>query len=110
MLCRFFVGFPGTRWGCVSICHLALQVVTWVPQNDILAHPKLKAFLSHVGVNSMYEVLSSSSFITLVAFATIAELETSKWVSSPDCDGRSNALTLTAECCGSLVLASVTSW
>ena len=35
---------------------LALQVVTWVPQNDILAHPNLRAFLSHVGINSMYEV------------------------------------------------------
>ena len=32
------------------------QVLTWVPQNDILAHPNLKAFLSHVGINSMYEV------------------------------------------------------
>ena len=33
-----------------------VQVVTWVPQNDILAHPNLRAFLSHVGINSMYEV------------------------------------------------------
>lgn len=36
---------------------LLMQVVTWVPQNDILAHPNLRAFLSHVGLNSMYEVL-----------------------------------------------------
>ena len=35
---------------------LGVQVVTWVPQNDILAHPNLRAFLSHVGINSMYEV------------------------------------------------------
>ena len=35
---------------------LLMQVVTWVPQNDILAHPNLRAFLSHVGLNSMYEV------------------------------------------------------
>ena len=33
-----------------------VQVLTWVPQNDILAHPNLRAFLSHVGINSMYEV------------------------------------------------------
>ena len=33
-----------------------MQVVAWVPQNDILAHPHLRAFLSHVGLNSMYEV------------------------------------------------------
>ncbi len=33
-----------------------MQVLTWVPQNDILAHPNLRGFLSHVGINSMYEV------------------------------------------------------
>ena len=33
-----------------------MQVATWVPQNDVLAHPNTKAFLSHCGVNSMYEV------------------------------------------------------
>ena len=36
--------------GCI------LQVVRWLPQNDILAHPRTRAFLSHCGVNSMYEV------------------------------------------------------
>ena len=35
---------------------LRMQVVAWMPQNDILAHPHLRAFLSHVGLNSMYEV------------------------------------------------------
>ena len=35
---------------------LRVQIVAWMPQNDILAHPHLRAFLSHVGLNSMYEV------------------------------------------------------
>ena len=33
-----------------------LQVMTWAPQNDVLGHPSVKAFLSHCGANSMYEV------------------------------------------------------
>lgn len=41
------------KWKWMSSC---VQVLTWVPQNDILAHPNLRAFLSHVGINSMYEV------------------------------------------------------
>ena len=40
-----------------------MQVVTWVPQNDVLAHPNLKLFLSHCGVNSMYEVRTTSTWL-----------------------------------------------
>ena len=37
-----------------GLCNV--QVITWVPQNDVLAHPNLRTFLSHAGINSMYEV------------------------------------------------------
>ncbi|KAJ7354805.1 UDP-glucuronosyltransferase 1-1 [Desmophyllum pertusum] len=32
-----------------------IKVVNWLPQNDLLAHKDIKAFVSHVGHNSLYE-------------------------------------------------------
>ncbi|XP_078344951.1 2-hydroxyacylsphingosine 1-beta-galactosyltransferase-like [Oculina patagonica] len=32
-----------------------IKVVDWLPQNDLLAHKYIKAFVSHVGHNSLYE-------------------------------------------------------
>ena len=29
--------------------------MSWIPQNDLLAHKDIKAFVSHVGHNSLYE-------------------------------------------------------
>jgi len=32
-----------------------IKAVSWLPQNDLLAHEDIKAFVSHVGHNSFYE-------------------------------------------------------
>lgn len=32
-----------------------VMVVDWVPQNDVLGHPAVAAFVSHAGSHSMYE-------------------------------------------------------
>ena len=34
-----------------------IKPVAWLPQNDLLANEKLRAFVSHVGLNSVYEAL-----------------------------------------------------
>lgn len=32
-----------------------LKVVDWLPQNDLLGHPKTRAFVSHMGINGATE-------------------------------------------------------
>ena len=50
-----------------------------MPQNDVLAHPRTKAFLSHVGINSFYEVRLSLQRMTA------ADKQTSTAVNLGEC-------------------------
>ncbi|XP_026236438.1 UDP-glucuronosyltransferase 2B15-like isoform X2 [Urocitellus parryii] len=33
------------------------QIYEWIPQNDLLGHPKTKAFITHGGANGIYEAI-----------------------------------------------------
>ena len=46
----------------------------WLPQNDLLAHKDIKAFVSHVGHNSLYE--SAYHGVPLVCFPLFGEQHT----------------------------------
>ena len=48
-----------------------INVMDWLPQNDLLAHKDIKAFVSHVGHNSLYE--SAYHGVPLVCFPPFAE-------------------------------------
>ncbi|XP_076867457.1 UDP-glucuronosyltransferase 2C1-like [Brachyhypopomus gauderio] len=33
------------------------RIYNWIPQNDLLGHPKTKAFITHGGINGLYEAI-----------------------------------------------------
>ncbi|EIE24827.1 UDP-Glycosyltransferase/glycogen phosphorylase [Coccomyxa subellipsoidea C-169] len=47
------------------------KVATWLPQNDVLGHPRTKAFLSHCGVNGLYEAAYHG--VPIIALPFLAE-------------------------------------
>ena len=47
------------------------KIMGWLPQNALLAHKDIKAFVSHVGHNSLYE--SAYHGVPLVCFPLFAE-------------------------------------
>ena len=43
----------------LKACHIPsnVRIMSWVPKNDLLAHPNLKLFITHCGLSSIIETL-----------------------------------------------------
>ena len=54
-----------------SFLNANVKAVSWLPQNDLLAHKDIKAFVSHVGHHSLYE--SAYHGVPVVAFPLFAD-------------------------------------
>ena len=47
-----------------------IKLMRWIPQNDLLGHPKVKLFITHGGANGQFEALYNSvPMITMPMFA-----------------------------------------
>ena len=48
-----------------------VKVFSWLPQNDILGHPKTKLFITHCGINGLHEALYNA--VPIIGFPLFAE-------------------------------------
>lgn len=45
-----------------------IRPIAWAPQNDILAHPSTKVFVTHAGANSLHEAAYHGTPVVAVPF------------------------------------------
>ncbi|KAK1788666.1 hypothetical protein P4O66_002487 [Electrophorus voltai] len=51
-----------------------VKLMNWLPQNDLLAHPKAKAFITHGGTHSIYEgICNGVPMVTIPLFGDQAD-------------------------------------
>ena len=58
----------------VTIASLSLgtniKTLRWAPQNDILGHPSVKAFVMQAGINSLYEAAYHAKPVVSIPLVT----------------------------------------
>ena len=62
-----------------------LRVLTWLPQNDLLGHPAVVAFLSHAGIHSMYEAIYHATPLVVVPLGA-DQFENARWAAASACE------------------------
>ena len=69
-LCRHMAAGSSMRAAATSILQAwyAFQIVFWAPDNDVLGHPYVKAFLFDCEGLQMYQVLTYLSLIVQAVF------------------------------------------
>lgn len=45
-----------------------VRPIPWAPQNDVLAHPQTKVFVTHAGANSIYEAAYHATPVVSLPF------------------------------------------
>ncbi|XP_064628131.1 2-hydroxyacylsphingosine 1-beta-galactosyltransferase-like [Lineus longissimus] len=50
-----------------------VKIVQWMPQNDLLAHPNVKLFITHCGGNGQFEAVNNG--VPMLSFPVFAEQE-----------------------------------
>ena len=59
-----------------------IHVMPWAPQNDVLGHPGVKAFVTQAGINSIYEAVYHAKPTVAVPLIT-EQAESGQRVRSP---------------------------
>ncbi|XP_069472106.1 UDP-glucuronosyltransferase 1A1-like isoform X7 [Ambystoma mexicanum] len=72
------------------------KLIKWLPQNDLLAHPKTRAFITHAGSHGIYEgICNAVPMILLPLFGD--QMDNAKRVESRGAGITLNVLDMTAE-------------
>ncbi len=74
-----------------------IKFVDWAPQNDVLAHPAVKLFVTQSGINSLYEAAYNA--VPMVSVPIIGDQINNAAKVSITCDGKVWESAASAEMC-----------